>query len=412
MTTSRETRPDDVLTTTFRAEYGRVLATLIREFGDFDLAEDALADAIAEAAGAWTPDTIPKRPAAWLLVVARRRAIDRLRRERTRDRILPQLVEVSSDDGEEEPSAVYDDRLRLVFTCCHPALGTEAQVALTLSAVAGLPTTEIARAFLVSEGAMAQRLTRAKGKIRDAGIPFRIPPDHLLVDRIAGVLATVYLIFTSGYTAGAGGRLIHRELCEEAIRLGRVLTELLPDEPEVTGLLALMLLQHARLDARVGEEGELVTLEDQDRSLWDREMIEEGTRLLKTALRRRRVGPYQLQAAIAAVHIQAATFAKTDWQQIAGLYGELARLSPTPAIEVNRAVAVAYASGPERGLTLLDRLGNRLDRWHLFHAARGELLVRAGRAGEAATAFRRALALAENEVESRHLSRRLATLGE
>ncbi|MGH3441673.1 MAG: RNA polymerase sigma factor [Nitriliruptorales bacterium] len=262
MTAGGGTRPDDVLAATFRAEHGRVLATLIREFGDFDLAEDALADAVVEAAGAWTPDTIPARPAAWLLAVARRKAIDRLRRDRARDRVLPRLIEAPPDDREEEPSAVYDDRLRLVFTCCHPALATEAQVALTLSAVAGLPTAEIARAFLVSESAMARRLTRAKHKIRDAGIPFRIPPDHLLVDRVAGVLGTVYLVFTTGYTAGAGDRLIDRELCEEAIRLGRVLAELLPDEPEVSGLLALMLLQHARVDARVGTDDELVTLEE------------------------------------------------------------------------------------------------------------------------------------------------------
>ena len=384
------------LETTFRDQWGRVLAALIGFLGDFDLAEEAAQDAFAIAAERWPRDGVPANPGGWLMATARNRAIDRIRRDRTlaaKTRLL-EVPEAVEDDVFE--TTFPDERLELVFTCCHPALATDAQVALTLRTLGGLTTTEIARAFLVPEATMAQRLVRAKRKIKAAGIPFRVPPDHLLPDRLAAVLAVVYLIFNEGF----GGR---GDLAAEAIRLGRSLAELMPDEPEVHGLLAMMLLHDSRRDARF-REGDLVLLADQDRALWDQAKIAAGRAALDRALALRGRGPYVVQAAIASLHADE----PHDWPQIAALYGELSRLTGSSVVELNRAVAVAESEGPEAGLAIADRL--ELDEYHYLHSTRGELLRRLGRTGEARDAYRRALALVHDEAERRLLERRMAAL--
>jgi RNA polymerase sigma-70 factor (ECF subfamily) len=400
--------------TAFRDEWGRIVATLIRRTSDWDLAEDCAQEAFAEALRTWERQGIPERPGAWLTTVAGNRALDRLRRARRGAELLEQAGREPSagrgDKMDDDDSGIDDDRLRLIFTCCHPALAIEARVALTLRALAGLTTPEIASAFLVQEAAMAKRLTRAKAKIADAGIPYRVPPAQLLPGRLAGVLAVLYLLFNEGYAASSGDRLIRVDLCREAIRLAELLQRLMPGEPEVAGLLALMLLAHARQDARVGPGGELITLEEQDRDRWDHAEIARATGLLRAALRHGATGPYQLQAAIAACHAEAADAATTDWAQIAALYGLLAAMAPSPVVELNRAVAVAMAGRPDHALEIVDGLSDAgdLDGYHLLEATRADLLRRAGRAAEAAVAYARALALAPSRPERRFLERRLA----
>jgi RNA polymerase sigma-70 factor, ECF subfamily len=395
----------------FRQERGRAVATLIRVLGDFDLAEDAVQEAFIAALRVWPARGVPGNPGAWITTTARNHAIDRLRRERRlleKTEALQQLADLEALGGDEtDMSGIPDDRLRLMFTCCHPALSMEARVALTLRTLGGLTTGEIARAFLVGEPTMAQRLVRAKRKIQGAGIPYRVPPPALLPERMSGVLAVLYLVFNEGYSA-TSGPLVRTDLCDDAIRLSRMLCELSPDEPEARGLLALMLLQHSRRAVRATSEGDLVLLEDQDRARWDQDMIDEGLALLDRAMSERRPGPYQIQGAIAALHARAPRAEDTDWPQIAGLYSALAAMSPSSVVMLNRAVAIAMADGPEHGLRLIEELAGELQGYHLFHAARADLLRRTGRREAAAAAYARALALATNESERSFLQRRLA----
>jgi RNA polymerase sigma-70 factor (ECF subfamily) len=409
-----------VLDLIFRRERPQILAVLIRLTGDFTLAEDSLQEAFADALHRWPREGVPANAAAWITLVARRRAVDVVRRARTfrRKTEILERLQAAEPASYETPVAIEnesdgiprDDRLRLLFTCCHPALSLESQVALTLRMVAGLSTREIARAFLATEATMAQRLARAKDKIRSTHIPFRVPPSSELPDRLEAVLAVIYLVYNESYTSTGDNPLIREDLCNEAIRLGRLLDQLLPEQAEVEGLLALMLLHAARRHSRVSEQGDLITLEKQDRSTWDRPMIEEGCALVERALKRRQVGPYQLQAAIAALHAEAPSPERTDWPQIAALYALLLRLQPSPVIELNRAVAIGMAAGPAAGLALIDGIDARgeLRGYHLLAAARAELLVRNGEPLRAVQSYEQAIVESSNPAERSYLSRRLA----
>jgi len=412
-------QPQQLLESVFREEYGRIIATLIRLSNSFDLAEEALQEAFATAVHSWTEQGPPNNPGAWLTTVAHRKLVDAVRREKTRtdkhnelefetQRLQPAVEIELMEDAVEYP----DDRLKLIFTCCHPSLTQETRVALTLRTLGGLTTGEIARAFLIPEATLAQRLVRAKNKIRHAGIPYEVPPVELLKQRLASVQAVIYLIFNEGYSSSAGEDLVRGDLCAEAIRLGRVLAKLSPDEPENVGLLALMLLQDSRRHARIDADGQLVTLEEQDRLLWDEREINEGLELTEKALRQGRAGPYQLQAAIAALHAEAKSAAETDWSQIAALYRELLRINSSPIIALNHAAAVAMAEGPEVGLELIEAVGDsgKLDNYHLFHASRADLLRRLGRNSEARLAYERAIGLTTNQVEKEYIRKRIAEM--